>query len=86
MRDENSIAPDALQPRDDVLRIPDAAAEQEQLGLRRRERERQFVMHAAHRVGDHLVFVDHEQLRTLPPEKTGALRLERGDDDFRVQV
>ncbi len=86
MRNQNRIAPDALQPRDDVLRISHAAAEQKQLRVRRREREREFVVNAAHRIADHLIFVDHQKLRTLAPKKARALRFQSGDDHFRVCI
>ena len=86
MRDEHGIASDPLQPSDDVLRISHAAAEQEQLRLRRREREGEFVMHAAHRVGDHLIFVDHEKLRAIAPKEPRALRFQRRDDHLGVEI
>ena len=43
-------------------------------------------MHAAHRVADHLVFVDHEKLRPVATQEAGALRFERGDDDLGIEV
>jgi hypothetical protein len=48
VRDEDSVASDALEPRDDILRIADAAAQEKQLRLRRCERQRELVVHAAH--------------------------------------
>src|SRR2546423_1868140 len=84
MRNQYRIASDPSQPRDNILRILHAAAEQKQLGLRRRERQRQFVVHAADWIGDHLIFVDDEELRTVAAEKTGTLRLERRDQNFSV--
>ncbi len=86
MRDKNCIATDPLEPRDDILRIRDAAAEQEQLRLARRQSERQFVMHPANRIGDHLIFIDHEELRTVATEEAGALRFQRRDDDPGVEI
>ena len=64
--DEHRVAAIPAQPIDHVLRIVHAPAEQEQLRFRRGERERQLVMHPAHRIGDELILVDHEQARTLP--------------------
>ena len=43
-------------------------------------------MHAANRIADHLIFIDDEQLRAFAPKKARALRLQRGDDDFRVEI
>ena len=53
---------------------------------RRRERERQLVMHAAHRIGDHLIFVDDEKLRPVAPQKTRALSFQGGDENLRAEI
>src|SRR5207237_1236710 len=46
---EDGRAANPAQPRHNVLRIGDAAAEQEELCFRRREGERKLVIHAARR-------------------------------------
>ena len=43
-------------------------------------------MHAANRIGNHLVFVDHQKPRTVPPQKTGALRFQRRHENFRIEI
>ncbi len=83
---EKRVASDPAQPFDHVLRIVHTPAEQKQLRLRRGESEGQLVVHAPDRIGDELIFIDDEQARTLPPEKTGALRLEGGDNNLGVEV
>ena len=86
MGNQHWIATDSSKPRGDIVWVLHAAAEQKQLRLPRRERQGQLVMHAANRIGDHLVFVDDEQLWAVAPEKTSALRLKRGDQNFRVEI
>ena len=86
MRDEDRVATDASKPFHHVLRIFHAAAEEQQLRFARRERERQFVVHAANRVGNHLVFVDHEKLRAVPAQEAGTLRFEGRDQDPGVEI
>jgi hypothetical protein len=57
------------------------------LRLRRGEGEGQFVVHPAHGVADHLIFVDHEKARAEPLKKFAFLGFERRDQDlcFRAQ-
>ena len=54
--------------------------------FRRRESERQFIMHAAHCVGDDLVFVDDKQPRAFAAQKTGALGFQRRNENPRIQI
>ena len=86
VRDEDRVATDASKPFHHVLRIFHAAAEKQELRFARRERERQFVVHAANRVGNHLVFVDHEKLRAVPAQEAGTLRFEGRDQDPGVEI
>ena len=86
VRHEHRIAPDAPQPRHDFLRIRHAPAEQQELRLRRRERQRKLIGHAAQRVRDHLIFIHHEQPRPRPLEEFPLLRFERRHHDLRAQI
>ena len=86
MRDQDGIAADAPEPGDDVVRILHAATEQEQLRFRRSKSEREFVVHAANGIGDHLVFVDDEQLRAVAAKETGPLRFQSRDENFRAEI
>ena len=54
--------------------------------LWRSQREHQLVMDSAHRIGNELIFIDHQQPRTFAAKKARALRLERCDDDLCVQI
>ncbi len=86
VRDEHRVATDSLKPRDHILRIFHTAAEEQELRFRRREGERQFVMHAPHRVGDHLIFVDHEKARTVPAQEAGTLCFQGRDHDPGIEI
>ena len=68
------------------MRIAHTAAEEEQLGLGRRERDGQFVIQAAVRVAQHLILVHDEQLRAVAFDQPAFLRFERGDEDRRVEI
>src|SRR2546429_6768307 len=59
--DQHSLASEPTQPFHHLLRIGHAAAEQEQLRLRRRERDGEFVIQAAVGVAEHLILVHHQQ-------------------------
>ena len=43
-------------------------------------------MHAANRIGDHLIFVDDEKPRTVAPQKAGALRFQGRDENLRAEI
>src|SRR5216683_3425387 len=43
-------------------------------------------MHAAHRIGNHLVFIDNEQLRSFAAKKASALRLKRRDHHTGIEI
>jgi hypothetical protein len=86
VRDEHGVPADASQPGDDILRIAHAAAEQEELGRGRSEREGELIVHTPQCITDHLVFIHHEQARPFAAQETAALRLERGDHHLRVQI
>ena len=86
MPDRHRIAAQAPEPFHHVLRIADAAAEQEQLGVGRRQRNGDLVVQPALRVGDHLVFVDDQQRRAFAADEPVFLGLERGDEHGRGKV
>ena len=85
VRHEHRIASDAAQPVHDILRISDAAAEEQQLRFRRREREREFVVRATHGVRDHLIFIDDEQLRPVALQQFSFLRFKCGHEHLRIE-
>ena len=80
------ITAEPLKPGDCVLGIGHAAAEHEQLGLRRRHRDGQFVVQATAGIAEHLVFVDDQQLGTVTIDQSVFLGLKRGNDDRCVKV
>ena len=75
-----------LKPGDHVLGIGHAAAEHEQLGLRRRHRDGQLVVQATAGIAEHLVFVNDQQLGTVAIDQSVFLSLKRGNDDRCVKV
>src|SRR4029078_2333694 len=77
---------ESLQPFHDVLRVGDAAAEQEQLRVRRGEGDGEVVIEAAVFVANHLVLVHNEQDGAVALDQAVLLRFQRGDNDRRVQV
>ena len=83
---QDGLAAEALQPFDDVLRVAHAAAEQQQLRLRRRQRHGQFVIQAAVQVAEHLVFVHHQQGGAVALDEAVLLRFQRGDQHGRAEI
>ncbi len=86
MPDQDRFAAEPMQPFHDILRIGDAAAEQEQLGLGRRERDGQFVVQASVQIADHLVFIHDQERRTIALDEPMFLGLQRRDEHGRAQV
>ena len=80
------VTAQALQPCNDMARVGHAAAEQQQLGLGRCHGDGQLVVESPFGVAQHLVLIDHQQLGTIAVEEAVFLRLQRGDDDRRVEV
>ena len=71
--DEDRSAPEATEPFDDVLRVADTAAQEQELGLRRGESQGEFVIQAAVGVADHLVFIHHQQRRAVAGDEAVLL-------------
>ena len=86
MSDEHGTPAEAREPFHDVFGVGHAAAEQEELRLRRRERDGQLVVQAAIGVPDHLILVDHEQRGAVAADEPVLLRLQRGDDDGGFEI
>lgn len=84
--DQFRHATETLKPFHDVLRIGDAAAEEEQLRLRRREGEGEFVVQPAILVADHLIFVHDQQRGAVAANESVLLRLQCGDKDGRFEI
>ena len=84
--DQNGLAAKPLQPFDDILRIADAAAEQEQLRLRRRQGHGELVIQAAVEVAEHLVLVHDQQGGAVALDEAVLLRLQRGDQHGGAEV
>ena len=84
--DQDPFTTEPAKPLYQIVRIGHAAAEQEQLGRGRRERDGEFVVQAAVRVAQHLVLVHDEQRGSVAFDEAAFLRLERGDDYGRVEV
>ena len=83
---QDSLAAKAREPFHHVLGIGHAAAEHEQLGLRRRQGDGEFVIKAAVRVTEHLILVDDEQHRAVALYEAVLLSFERGDDYGRTEI
>ena len=66
--------------------LADTAAEQQQLGLRRRQGDGQFIVQTSIQVAQHLVFVHHQQRRTVALEEPVLLRLQGGNHDGSLKV
>ena len=84
--DDLRLATKTAHPRDDIVRIRHGTAEQQQTRVFRRERDGGLVVRAACVVGDHLVFVDDEQRGSFATHEALELRLQRGDDDGRIDI
>ena len=82
---EHGLAAQPLQPFDDILRVADAAAQQQQLGLRRRQGHGQLVIQAAVQVAEHLVFVHDQQGGAVALDEAVLLGLQRGDQHRRAR-
>ena len=76
----------SLQPTDHVFGIGHTAAEHQELGLRRRHGDGQLVIEATVGVAEHLILVDYQQPRAVAGDEPVFLRLERGNNDRRVEV
>ena len=85
-RDKDGVPAKAPQPFHHVLRIGDAAAQQEQLRLRRGESQSQLVVEAAIRVAHHLVFVHDQERGTVTLNEAALLGFKSSDQDGSSQV
>src|SRR5687767_4406553 len=83
---EDRVAPESPQPFHDILRVADAATQQEQLRLRGREREREFVIQTAIRVREHLILVYNQENGAITLNQAVLLSFEGGDDDRRAEI
>ncbi len=63
MGDDLDVTAEAAEPRGDIGGIGDGAGEQEELQIGRRGEQRAFVVVAARRVGEPVVFVHDEKLK-----------------------
>ncbi len=84
--DEDGVATDAAEPVDHVVRIGNAAAEEEQLGGGGSEGHRELVVHAADGIGEHLVLVHNEEAGAIATQEAAFLGLESGDDDAGIEM
>src|SRR5437870_7618752 len=86
MPDQDRLAPEPMKPFYNVLWILDAAAEQQQLRVSRRQGDRQFVVQSTVGITEHLVFIYDEQCRSVAADETILLRLERSHEDGCVEI
>ena len=84
--DAGDLAAEALEPTGNRLGVPDAAAQEQELGRGRGQGEDGLVGRPPFLVGQHLVLVDREQGGGVPLEEAGALGLEGGDEHPRPGV
>jgi len=84
--DQVGVASQTPQPLDHVLRIADAAAQQQELCGGRGQGDGQLVVEPAVGVPDHLVFIDDEQAWAGALHQAVLLCFERGDEDRRVEI
>lgn len=82
---EQRVASQAAQPRDKILGIGDAPAQEQELGAARRQRDRELVSRTTARIPNHLVFIDHEQCGSFTAEQFAFLRLERRHHHPRIE-
>ena len=82
----DGITAKAAQPFYHVIGIGDAAAEQEQLRLWRREGEGEFVIEAAITIADELVFINDEEVRSVAVDEAALLGFERGHKNGGVEI
>src|SRR5688572_28239642 len=75
-----------MKPFNDVLRVGDASAQHQQLGMRRSHRNRDLIIQPTVFVPEHLVFIDDEKTWPLTTNQSPLLGLEGGDDNRRVEV
>ena len=61
--DEGDLAAEAAEPFRDRLGVGDAPAEEEELGIGRSDSQDGLIGRPAAAVGQHLVFVHHQQVR-----------------------
>ncbi len=69
-----------------VARVGHAPAEEKQLRVFRCESDGELVMHAAHRIAQHLKFIHDQETRAFAAEKPPALCLERRDYNLGVEI
>ena len=86
MANQHGFASEALQPFNHILRVADAAAEQKQLGSRRRQCDSEFVVQAAVRITEHLVFVHDKQSGPIASNEFVLLRLQRCYQDGSGEI
>lgn len=84
--DEHGFATQSIQPFHDILRVRHATAQEEQLGRRRSQRDGQFVVQPTIGIAEHLIFIHHQKRRAIPFNQASFLRLQRGDEDGRIEI
>jgi hypothetical protein len=84
--DQDGLAAKSLKPFGDILRIGDAAAEKEQLRVRRGKGDGEFVIETAVAVADHLVFIHDEQGGAFTGKQAILLSFKGSDQDGRIKV
>jgi hypothetical protein len=84
--DHDGLPAQSLEPFDDILRVGNAAAQEEQLRFSWSKSHGQFVIQATVSVTKHLIFVDHKQRRPASPDQMILLGLECRDHDRGVEV
>ena len=86
MGDEDGVAADAAEPLGHVMGIGNAAAEEEELRLWRGEGHGELVIYTAHRVGEHLVLVHHEEAGAFAAQEAAFLSLKGGDHHAGIEA
>ena len=84
--DQFAFAPEAAQPVAHLRGIGHATAEQQKLSGPRSHRQREFITQSPHRIGQHLIFVHHQQRRPPSGEERIPLRFQRGHHDGGIEV
>src|SRR5579862_9627718 len=86
MTNVHSSSTQYLEPFYDILGVRHTSAQQQKLGLRRCQRDRQLVIQPSVQITQHLVFVNDQKSRTVALDEAAFLGLQSRYQDRRTEV
>ena len=86
MPHQHRIAPQPPQPFYHLIRIGHTAAQEQQLSARRRHGQSEFIVQTAVEIADHLVFIDHQQVRPIAMHETALLGFQSCGENRGIQI